>query len=74
MTGSCRVKVFGSLPGVDAGSGGRVIVPFGIYTMEALSPDRYRFSGDGVPTFEIGLTEVTAYMGIRMKVIEGRWP
>lgn len=74
MAEACIVKVFGLVTRLRDEDGARVPVPFGHYTMESLALDRYRFSGEGLPTFELNLTEVATYMGSQMKVIEGRWP
>lgn len=69
----CTVKIFGRVehPRED----GRVVgAPFGIYTMESLSEDSVRFSGSGLPTFELARWRVVNYMGMQMKLVSGRWP
>lgn len=50
--------------------GTRVGVPFGVYEVEELGEDRYRFSGVGLPTFELDGSELVSYIGTRMKIIE----
>lgn len=74
MTDFCKVRVFGTVSRVCAQDGARRTVPYGIYTMEPLARDRYRLSGAGLPTFELDLTDVATYMGLRMNVVEGCWP
>lgn len=74
MTDSCTVKIFGRVSHIREPGGALVVVPFGIYTMEELSEDRYRLSGEGLPTFELELSDVAIHMGCRMTVIEGQWP
>lgn len=73
MPNSCTVKIFGRVSHIREPDGALLVVPFGIYTMEELSDDRYRLSGQGLPTFELELSDVAIHMGCRMTVIEGQW-
>lgn len=74
MSSFCKVRVFGTVFRSRTQDGARLTVPFGVYTMEPLSADRYRLSGEGLPTCELNLTEVATHMGVRMKVVDGCWP
>lgn len=73
MKASCVVKIFGLVSRLRD-DGARVAVPYGVYALEEVSLERYRLSGNGLPTFELTLLEVSTYMGNQMKVIEGQWP
>lgn len=74
MPNSFTVKIFGRVSGLREPDGALVVVPFGTYTMEELSEDRYRLSDAGLPTFELELSDVAIHIGCRMTVINGQWP
>lgn len=69
----CAVKIFGRVEHRRE-DGKEVGAPFGIYTMESLSEESVRFSGRGLPTFELARWRVFNYMGMQMKLVSGRWP
>lgn len=73
MNRLCEVRIFGLVSRLRE-DGARVAVPLGVYTMEELSLDCYRLSGNRLPTFELTLNEVCTYFGTTMKVLEGKWP
>jgi hypothetical protein len=73
MKRSCKVRVFGLVSRFRE-DGARVAVPLAVYSMEELSLDCYRLSGEGLPTFELTLKEVSTYVGTTMRVVEGSWP
>jgi hypothetical protein len=68
------VKIFGHMRRRLA-DGRDMPVPFGTYRIEAISPERYRLSGEGpAEPFELAADALTACMGNKMIVIEGPWP
>lgn len=70
MSADRRAKIFGFVSRVqDAGTPAGV--PFGVYKLEELGADRYRFSGKGLPTFELDGSDLASYIGTRMKIIDG---
>jgi hypothetical protein len=68
----CRVEIYGCVSRLRLDEA-RVAVPLGTYEMRELSLDRYRLSGDGLPTLDLTLKEVAIYMHGEMKVVEGQW-
>ena len=68
----CKVKIYGIVSTIRGAA--RVAVSRGVYTVQELSIDRYRFSKDDAPAFELDLIEVSTYIGSQMKVIADQWP
>ena len=53
----------------------RVAVARSEYAMDALSADCYRLSANGLPTFELTLTELETYRQFnQLEITEGEWP
>lgn len=70
MSAVKTAKIFGLMFRVRD-DGARVVVPFGVYNVEEFKEDHYRFSGEGLPTFELEGSELTSYLGARIQIIEG---
>jgi hypothetical protein len=67
------VRVSGTVTRMDGAR--RVAVPHGNYTMRESSPETFTLTGDGLPTFELTLTELETYRQAReLKILEGQWP